>query len=334
MFHLDAFRICMRAIVYEIEAGDSENRLPFLPYASQFWMMHARQGDGADDVGLHYPSFLDGCLTHGAMRTVELFKEFDRYESYQHYGNEEIPNTRHLDSESSLIVFVAFEGCTGLVSRHLKKCRQCLQCAKSAIGARNLQGAFFLAAHRGFAATAEAILDGPASAGARFVIDAAFNGVTALYAACLKGKNETVEFLPQRGAVASERVAQDYQYAFIAAAAHDSEDTVDAILQHAQDDRDGVRKLPSVSTGSGFTVFHICVIDGRTRVLNKLLEETRGDADMAKVLLRKSNRGNTAYEAAGKLKRSLGENGKLKEPADAKTLEHALKVLKPCPDML
>ncbi|VUC32870.1 unnamed protein product [Clonostachys rosea] len=317
-FHLRIFGLCMRTIGYRIEPMDADR---FLPYAAQFWMTHARESEGSIKDDFQFPSALRDCDSYDAERVLKLFKKFDSYESYQDYsGREEVPNSVWLESEDSLIVFLAFEGCKNLISHHLMTCRKCQ--SPSEYGPSDLEKAFFLAAYRGFASTAKVILDGAAAVGASIDIDAVVGGTTPLYAACLKGKTTTVEFLLQHGSDVSKSLCQPYQFALHAAAAHDDEGVVDAILRHERDCGSDIGRLLSARTDAGYTVFHQAILEGRSRVLERLLYEIK-DEDTAQALRERTRGNRTAYELATWLKMNLGEPDAPCVPADETTLDHA-----------
>ncbi|CAH0058661.1 unnamed protein product [Clonostachys solani] len=317
-FHLRIFGLCMRTIGYRIEPRDADK---FLPYAAQFWMTHAREGDVSIEEDFQLPSALHDCDTYDAKRVLKLFKKFDSYDSYKHFSRrEEVPNSIWLESEDSLIVFLAFEGCNKLVSRHLTTCRKCQ--SPSEHGVSDLEKAFFLAAYHGFTPTAEVILDGAAAVGASIDVDAVVGGTTALYAACLKGKTTTVEFLLQHGCAVSKGLCQPYQFALHAAAAHDDEGVVDAILKHQHGCGSDIGRLLSAKTDAGYTVFHQVILEGRTRALERLLYEIK-DEVTAQALRERTKGNRTAYELAKWLKMSLGEPDAPCVPADEATLNHA-----------
>lgn len=327
--HLRAFELCMRVISYKIQSGDPAERYPFLPYAAQFWMTHARQGNECINDDVQYSDSLDDCDGYEAKKIVELFTEFDRYESYVHYApGEEVPNTGWLKGEDRLIVFMAFEGCTKLVSRHLKSCRKCISSVGPATSPQGLDKAFFLAAHRGFTATAEAILDGPDGRGTGIDVDAMHGNMTALYAACLKGKGETVDLLLRRGADVFKGVEQIYRFALHAAATNDDPRVVKAILRHKQGNRLEIEKLLSIKTHAGFTVLHQVVIEGQTKILDRLLHEAT-DEVVIRSLEQTTKTGKTPYELAIHLQKKLEEtpNRMQQVPANSTTLRHAVNEL-------
>ncbi|KAK2605976.1 hypothetical protein QQS21_003602 [Conoideocrella luteorostrata] len=307
-FHLCAFELCMRTINYNIQFGGADDRISFLPYAARFWTEHARQGGGSIPKDFQYPNCLSECDSLDADTIVDLFKKYDRHESFKHCRQQ--VNTSSIQSEQSLIVLLAFEGCTELVSQHLKSCRQCLSPARFE-DARDVRMAFFLAACSGFSATAEAVLDSAASLGVCIDVDAVFGGVTALYKACLKGKTETVEFLVRRGADVHKSLEQKYQFAFHAAAAHDGPGVVEAILRHKRGDPSEIRRLLLARTNVGCNVFHQVVYECRTQVLKLLLQEARGgDGVVVEALLQREPEGNmTAYDFAVFVKKQLEDDG-------------------------
>lgn len=327
--HFCAFEICMRVIGYKIQSGDPAERYPFLPYAAQFWMTHARQGNQCINDDVQYFDSLDDCDGYEARKVVELFQEFDCYQSYAHYApREEVPNTGWLKGEDSLIVFMAFEGCTKLVSRHIKSCRKCLLSVGSSTSPQSLEKAFFLAAHRGFTATAETILDGAEGNGKGIDVDVTYGNMTALYAACLKGKEETVDLLLRRGANVFKGVEQFYRFALHAASAHDDPRIVKTILRHKHGNRLEIEKLLSARTHAGYTVFHQAVIEGRTKVLDRLLHEA-SDKVVIRSLEQTTRSGKTPYELAVHLQKKLEEtpNSMQQVPANATTLRHAVNEL-------
>ncbi|CAH0003215.1 unnamed protein product [Clonostachys byssicola] len=256
-FHLRIFGLCMRTIGYRVDSRDATG---FLPYAAQFWMTHAREGDECIDENFQLPSALSDCDSYDAGRVLKFFKKFDSYDHYKHYNyREEVPNSVWLESEDSLIVFLAFEGCNKLVSRHLKTCRKCQ--SPNEYGVSGLEKAFFLAAYRGFTSTAKVILEAATASGVSVDVDAVIGGTTVLYAACLKGKTTTVEFLLKHGSSVSKSLCQPYQFALHAAAAHDDESVVDAILRHEHDCGSDIERLLSAKTVAGYTVFHQVVLE-------------------------------------------------------------------------
>jgi hypothetical protein len=330
-YHLSTLQLSLRTIDYEMNSEDTGEKLSFLPYAAQFWMTHARHGDACINEEFKYPDFLDECDSYEAEKIVELWKKFDRYESYKYFiKTEEVPNTSWLKRENRLIVFLAFEGCTKLISQHLTTCQGCSSPLSTTAGpgSLDLERAFLMAAERGFISTVETILDYATSK--RIVIDidsTTYGNKTPLYSACLKGQPEMVKLLLSRGADVLKSLEQCYEFPWHAAIAHEDTSVVDVILKHKRRDRSEIGRLLSAKGNANATVFHRAVVEGRTRVLDKLLHEVKNDVGV-EALGARDGRGNTAYQFARHLKHSLEKTGVLHGlAADAKTLEHALKVL-------
>jgi hypothetical protein len=79
--------------------------------------------------------------------------------------------------------------------------------------------------------------------------------------------------------------------------------------------------LLSAVTDPGYTVFHQVGLEGRTRVLERLLYEIKGEVT-AQPLKERTKGNRTPYELATWLKMSLGEPNAPCVPADGATLDH------------
>lgn len=342
-FHLAAFRLCLRTVRCKIDTDCDDVEFPFLPYAVLFWTMHARQGeanmgDDGDDKDGSYAEFLDDCGSNGAKELVRLFKKHNHFLQYKALADSDVPSTAMLSGETSILAFLALAGCTKLVKRHLTNCPDCQPSYSSssapASRARLLQRAFTLAVHGGHAATAEAILDHPACADAGIDINGAgpnddYETRTPLFTACVLGHAETVSMLLSRGADPLRWHDLQFEYALIAAAAHEDTRVVKAILEHCRSNPTLMATLLSAQAKGGYTVFHHAVVQGRSKVLDLLLNEAaRAGSDvLVKTLTQGDDDGDTAYDVAVLMLEALEEQETIDIAADEKSLRRSISKL-------
>lgn len=345
-FHLAAFRLCLRTVRCKIDTDYNEVEIPFLSYAVLFWSMHARQGetnmeddgDDDDDKDGTYAELLDDCGSNGAKELVRLFKQHNHFRQYKALADSDVPSTTMLSGETSVLAFLALAGCTELVKRHLAKCPDCQPSSSSlpkpASRVRHLQRAFMLAVHGGHAATAKAILDHPARAYAGIDVNGAAPNndnetQTPLFTACVMGHADTVSMLLGRGADPLRWHDVQFEYALFAAAAHEDTHVVKAIFEHCRSNPTLMVTLLSTQAKGGYTVFHHVVVQGRSKVLDWLLNEAARAVNdvLVKALTQGDDDDDTAYDVAVLMLKTLEEEGTIDIAADEKSLKHAVSKL-------
>lgn len=332
-FHLQAFQICAKVIQWKLDNG-SKAEPAMLPYATQFWMLHARKAEAAmvDHPAEEYENFILRC-GKGSMKAAKWYKESFRSgrAAYLALPSADVPNAafiRKLDCLKvpyCLLVLLAFEGCTRLVSLHLQgECDRCCgPYADAATALPVLRQAVFLAALRGYDATVRVLLDAADRAGSGMTAAAAINAhyegrETALTAAVIRGHERVVELLMERGADAGlAHLGPDYhKLPLHVAASHADVNMVHKLLKPPRKKRpgrpsvDALRQQPSPAQHSrkvealltqgnpdDLNALHVAVHCGAGDVLEKLLE-CADDAGipLQPLLARRASCGISPYE--------------------------------------
>lgn len=348
-FHAAALELCLKTLAYELDPSSSNSnsnssndnddviKIPFASYAVLFWAMHAHQSednirhDNDEDDSGAYPAYLDDCGSYEGQQLVQLFQRRDHNSNYKTFADKDVPNTSRLIGETSVLLFLAFFGCTALVTRHLSRCQLC-QSPKAPKRARNFHQAFFLASYRGFHFTAKAILYHPTIRAAGGVnVDARPDGdnedVTALLSCCVLGHIDTIHLLLTENADPLQRVeGQPFEYPLHAAACASAPGLVNALLRHCRGNRTLIADLLSAQDGDGWTVFHSVVSEGRTTALNILLHEAASEPDhvLVKALTLRDARDDTPYDLAVMYLDVVVDGNSIPVGANEKSLRHAI----------
>ncbi|CEJ93269.1 hypothetical protein VHEMI08874 [[Torrubiella] hemipterigena] len=322
--HLAAFQLCMRAVTYKLDTECDDKSILFLPYAVLFWAMHIRKGEASIDEEWKCPQLLESC-GWDSERLLQLFESHDSHRDYRAFKPNDTPHSWMMYGETSMLVFLAYSGCTKLVTRHLSKCRQC----QSPKGEHSLQRAVLVALHGNYWATAKAILEHPVAANADLAVDTAHpEDSSPLYKACVSGCIDTVDFLMRRDADPLQwHEDQPCLFPMYAAVVlHDNSHVVNAMLKHCGEDRSRIEALFSAQTDTGNTVFHGAVEEGRSRSLDLLMYEAAREPDIVlkNALTQVDNANCTAYGVAIYYMDLLERGEEIDVGADAKSLRHAI----------
>ncbi|KAF9872958.1 nacht and ankyrin domain protein [Colletotrichum karsti] len=279
-FHLCAAKLCMAVID---RSKDSGHEPSFLPYASQYWMLHARRGDKVTDNEIELPDIFAFCSN----RTEVIFELLNKYKSARFHTNvDDIPNPRAItcklnrgncdaspDPEAcreSLLVLLAHEGCAKLLAQHARECQRSSRCWGHP---HILDRAFFFAVHRGYVDAARAVWDLSREVGVTIEVDKVrLKRLTPLFAACFKGKREVAEFLLEIGADAMAEARMSPWLPLHAAVAQGYTDVVQLLLRHPGHD---AKEMLAQKNSSGMTVLHHAAKAGHVALLVTLLKELR-----------------------------------------------------------
>lgn len=317
-FHFQAFQICSRMMQWKID-NDAKGEPAMLPYAKQFWMLHARKGEAAmaNDPAEPYEEFAMLC-GWGSAEVAGWYKQSLRSgrAAYLAMPSADVPNEGFVRRVDCLLVLLAFEGCTRLVGLHLQgECDRCCGADSDAGTALPiLRQAVFLAALRGYDATVRVLLDaadktGPgaddeAGRGAAAAINTHYEGrETALTAAVFRGHKDVVELLMQRGADAelADRGRGCHRLPLHVAVSQQDIDMVRRLLKRRgqQDHGQKVKALLEQQDHEGLTALHVAVRYGAGGVLGRLLEYAAGaGCPLASLLRRETHEGFTALHLA------------------------------------
>lgn len=325
-FHFNAFKLSLRVIAQAIDrvsedgepAGSESEFPPMLPYAAQFWMLHARKG-GSDDNEDQEGNDAD-FLTHCSFESKKVALLYRRYlkkglSAYYTMDVTDAPNSRFTKTEDCLFVLTASEGCTGLVARHINSdCHRCRPFSNPSAVADDeitwakeeqtqeqspLQRAVFLASSRGYARTVQVLLDSVAERGivVANVLNSRFGGQqTALWSACCKGRADLASMLLDYGADALLSARCNRQGPPLHCAA--SQGHLDIVKLIFKKRRHQLLELLTLLDWQGTTAVGIAVEECRPEVLRYMLDSATDQGIDIVPLLTRRWQPNTVYEHA------------------------------------
>lgn len=308
--HLCMAKVCMGILATPaaVRLADSQvqkpaQRFAFLQYASHYWALHARKANDAMDEHFKRPLNLAQCSMH----TKAIFKLFREYQSIRLYSDKnDISDCGYLrcrrqkcnnssdarDCEDSLLVLLASEGCSKLVTIHAQRCPHSDRCYENR---HVLERAFFFAVHRGWTETARSVWSLIKLKGVDINVDMLrINGSSPLYTACFAGRDDLVDFVLGLGASPFSRVDMPDELPLHAAAAQGYLKVVHLLLE-----RTGHKavELLAQRNSNYETVLHKAAEEGSYSTLLEILEHMT-EHGLLHLVHAKNGQGETALELA------------------------------------
>lgn len=308
--HLCMAKVCMDILATPaaLRLADSQvqepaQRFAFLQYASHYWALHARKANDAMDEHFERPFNLAQCSKH----TKAIFKLFREYQSVRLYSDKnDISDCGYLrcriqkcnnssdarDCQDSLLVLLASEGCSKLVTIHAQRCPHSDRCHENR---HVLERAFFFAVHRGWTETAKSVWNLIKLKDVDINVDMLrVNGSSPLYTACFTGRYDMVGFVLGLGASPFSRVDMPDELPLHAAAAQGYLDVVRLLLE-----RTGPKavELLAQRNSNNETVLHKAAEEGSYSTLEKVLEHMT-EHGLLHLVHAKNGQGETALELA------------------------------------
>ncbi|KAF9773651.1 hypothetical protein IL306_008516 [Fusarium sp. DS 682] len=256
--HFEVAKLCMRI------AGDLGKEPSFLPYAAQFWTLHARKANEAIPHDFQPPKFVSNC-SYKTKRIISRYKEHasDPY-TLSYLQRTDIANTDWLADNASMLMLLAFEGCGTLVTRHgeLFQRQECRQESK-------VRDAFALALLRGWKAAVEAGRDLAENRSIQLdpTIYAPFtNRICPLRWVCERNQDDILQSILNIG---WDTTSTEARVSFCEAVKRGHGRIVKLFLENAGDD---VMGLVSWQSSQGYTALHFAATAGRWRIFEMLLD--------------------------------------------------------------
>lgn len=305
---LDMAKLCMEVVDIRDEAAS------FLGYATQFWTLHAREGDNAIDETFEPPDFVTKCSLMESGSIVDQFVNSVRKNSKvnKSVNPQDIPNIRFLGRGENIFVLLAYEGCVRLLRRHVQECSHRDQCCENPAVVKQ---ALCLAAQRGFTGIIKVIQDLLAQQSVHIDINKIDHAMskTPLYTACLFGQADVVPLLLAMGCEIIDKTNEQPCHPLHIAVDFGDSKIVKLLVEHARK-HGRVENMLTCEDQHGHTVIHRAADSQRWSVIKQLLDHLNSRDEIGRVVGKKSKRGLSAYDLAiAEDSRGIFKRGKLEK---------------------
>lgn len=225
--HSVLLKLCLGALK---NCWNGKSPFPFLEYAWEHWVYHARQSERVLDALYRMPNFVESCVPKSAAMAVErhlmLLKQCKYNATNFLFRAEELATTL-LNKDDSMLVFFATHGCTELLKRHLELCSSCRK-EPHHLREGPFRRALDNAVSTGCNETARWLAEHCQCAD----IDALRRGKTALFHASYYGAREVVAVLLRKGANPLEPSLAPYGFPLQVSIETGQRDLLRQLLEH------------------------------------------------------------------------------------------------------
>ncbi|UPX20220.1 uncharacterized protein EKO05_0010460 [Ascochyta rabiei] len=284
--HYALLKLCLGALK---NCWNSKNPFPFLEYAWEHWVYHARQSERVMDALYKMPNFVDSCVPKSAAIAVErhlmLLKQCSLKATNFIFRAEELATTL-LKKDDGMLVLFATHGCTELLKRHLDVCVSCRKVPHH-LHDGPFQRALDNAVSTGCNKTAKWLAENCESAG----INALRMGSTTRYHAGYYGATEVVTVLLRKGADMLAPSKAPYRFPLHMSVEIGRRDLLCQLLGHNAN-----ADVFQAQCGQGKTVLHAALECRRKGETVRALLDRMPSGVLEKLLTMKTKEGNTLLD--------------------------------------
>jgi len=260
--HFTLLKLCFGALEQCVDLFLKEGiTFPFLEYAFEHWVYHARMTGKLIHLMKRLPRFLDSCIIKKAETIIERHMDFLlEYHETGLVQREELALTTLIAYDDSILVLLASHGCTDAVEHHLTRCNRC-KSASQQLGEGQYRKAIDNAIIAGFPETAKWLLEHYKGRD----VDVHRMEQTLLFRSCYRGYVDVVDVLLEKGANPTVPSLVPYDFPLHVAIEFAHEELILKLIDNAEEEIIRVKCQPF-----GKTALHVAIQSRNPRKLEVL----------------------------------------------------------------